>query len=307
VSPARARRNGFAAARRAGRMQERAERVAVLGAGQMGHGIAQVSAMAGHEVMLRDVKDEFVQRGLAGIAANLAKGVELGKLQAAERDAALRRVRGTTDLGEAVREASIVVEAVPEDLALKQRTFREVERLCPPDALLASNTSSLRIASIADGLQARGRVLGLHFFNPVHLMPLVEVVHHAGTEPAQLERAVRFARGLGKEPIVVKDSPGFASSRLGVLLGLEAIRMLEEGVASAQDIDKAMELGYKHPMGPLKLTDLVGLDTRLAVAAYLHRETGRDAFRPPELLRRLVREGKLGKKAGQGFYPWRGA
>jgi 3-hydroxybutyryl-CoA dehydrogenase len=282
------------------------ERVAVLGAGTMGHGIAQVSAMAGHEVWLRDVKDDFVQRGLQGLQRNLAKGVELGKVRPADRDAALARVHGTTDLAEACRRATVVVEAIPEDLQLKRQCFLDVARHAPPDALLATNTSSIRIARIAEPLPepAQRRVLGLHFFNPVHLMPLVEVVHHAGTGPQELQRAVGFARGLGKEPIVVRDSPGFASSRLGVILGLEAMRMLEEGVASAEDIDKAMELGYKHPMGPLRLSDLVGLDVRLGIAEYLHKESGNPAFQAPDILRRMVREGKLGKKSGQGFYAW---
>ncbi|MCA1814735.1 MAG: 3-hydroxyacyl-CoA dehydrogenase family protein [Halobacteriales archaeon] len=280
------------------------ERVAVLGAGQMGHGIAHVSALAGHSVVLRDVKDEFVQKGLASIRKNLDKGVELGKVKGEDRDTALGRIRGTTDLEEAAREASVVIEAIPEDLALKRATFAELDRMAPSGALLCSNTSSIRIAEIAHGLGQPKRVLGMHFFNPVHLMPLVEVIHHPGTGPRELERALGFARGLGKEAIVVKDSPGFATSRLGVALGLEAMRMLEEGVASASDIDKAMELGYKHPMGPLKLSDLVGLDTRLHIAEYLFAQSGREVFRPPEVLRAKVREGKLGKKTGEGFHAW---
>jgi 3-hydroxybutyryl-CoA dehydrogenase len=198
----------------------------------------------------------------------------------------------------------VVIEAVPEELALKQAVFREVDKLSPSGALLCSNTSSIRIAEIASAVAIPKRVLGMHFFNPVHLMALVEVVHHPGTGPDELQRAVTFARGLGKEPIAVRDSPGFATSRLGVVLGLEAMRMLEEGVASARDIDKAMELGYKHPMGPLKLSDLVGLDTRLHIAEYLLAQTGREGFRPPAILVQKVREGKLGKKTGEGFHAW---
>jgi 3-hydroxybutyryl-CoA dehydrogenase len=198
-----------------------------------------------------------------------------------------------------------VIEAVIEDLALKRRLFADVERAAPAGALLASNTSSLSIGEIAAGMQAPGRLVGMHFFNPVHLMKLVEVVTHetrASSEP--VERAVAFARQLGKEPIVVRDSPGFASSRLGVVLGLEAMRMLEQGVASAEDIDKAMELGYNHPMGPLKLTDLVGLDVRLAIAEYLFATLGRAQYEPPTILRDKVKRGELGKKTGKGFYTW---
>jgi 3-hydroxybutyryl-CoA dehydrogenase len=277
---------------------------AVLGAGTMGHGIAQACAQAGLEVRLRDVKDEFVRRGLAGIEANLAKGVAKGKVAPGDKDAALARIRGTTSLAEACRGADVVIEAVPEDLALKRQTFQEVEGFAPPHAILASNTSSLSIAEIAAPLRAKDRFLGMHFFNPVHAMKLVEVVQGPGTRADAVAQALALARRMGKEPIVVRDSPGFATSRLGVALGLEAIRMVEEGVASAADIDKAMELGYNHPMGPLKLTDVVGLDTRLAIANYLHSKTGRATFEAPALLRTMVQEGKLGKKSGQGFYAW---
>ena len=176
--------------------------------------------------------------------------------------------------------------------------------MAPERALLATNTSSLSVAAIAAATARPARVLGMHFFNPVHLMKLVEVVTHAGTAPASVETAVALARRFGKEPIVVRDSPGFASSRLGVALGLEAMRMLEDGVASAEDIDRAMELGYNHPVGPLRLTDLVGLDVRLAIARYLHRTLGGGRFAPPAILERLVAEGKLGKKAGEGFFKW---
>ena len=278
--------------------------VAVLGAGTMGHGIAQVCAQAGYEVWLRDVKDEFVRRGLDGIAGNLRKGVEKGKLRPEDKDAAIARVRGTTSLVDACKAADLVIEAVPEDLDLKRRTFQEVETFAPPHALLATNTSSLSIAEVAQPLRAKERFLGLHFFNPVHLMKLVEVVRGPATSEASVGKALEVARRLGKEPIVVRDSPGFATSRLGVVIGLEAMRMLEEGVASAEDIDKAMELGYNHPMGPLRLSDLVGLDVRLGIAEYMFKKTGRDAFKPPDILRRLVAEGKLGKKTGQGFHAW---
>ncbi len=197
-----------------------------------------------------------------------------------------------------------MVEAAPERMELKQRLLREVEAAAPPSALLATNTSSLSIDTIAEVLAEPRRFLGLHFFNPVHLMALVEVVRGGRTDEATLEAGVAFARGLGKDPIVVRDAPGFASSRLGVALGLEAMRMVEEGVAEPRDIDKAMELGYRHPMGPLRLTDLVGLDVRLAIAEYLHQKLGGERYRPPAILRRMVQEGKLGRKAGEGFYRW---
>jgi 3-hydroxybutyryl-CoA dehydrogenase len=280
--------------------------VAVLGAGTMGHGIAHVAAAAGCEVRLRDVEQGFVDRGLAAIRGNLDKGVEKGKVTAAARDAALARLRGTTDLAAAVAGADLVIEAIPERLDLKVATFREVERHAPAGAVLASNTSSLPVTAIADAVADPGRVLGMHFFNPPHIMELVELVVPAATRAATVAVAQAFCQAAGKTTIRVKDSPGFASSRLGLVLGLEAMRMLEQGVASAEDIDTAMTLGYRHPMGPLRLTDLVGLDVRLSIADHLHRTLGHEAFRPPEILRRLVAEGKLGKKTGRGFYEWTG-
>jgi 3-hydroxybutyryl-CoA dehydrogenase len=280
------------------------ERVAVLGAGTMGHGIAHVCAAAGCDVALYDVDETAVEKGLSRIRANLDKGVELGKVAADARDAALARIAPATAVADAAADADLVVEAVPEVLELKREIFAEVDRAAPDDALLASNTSSLSIEKIARALGDPSRFVGLHFFNPVHLMKLVEVVWGPDTSDATRMAAVAFTRRLGKEPVVVKDSPGFASSRLGIVLGMEAIRMVEEGVAAPEDIDKAMELGYRHPMGPLKLTDLVGLDVRLGIAEYLHETLGSDAFRPPELLKRMVQEGMLGKKSGQGFYDW---
>jgi 3-hydroxybutyryl-CoA dehydrogenase len=197
-----------------------------------------------------------------------------------------------------------VIEAVPEDLELKRSLFREVAATAPPGALLATNTSSISIARIASAADP-ARTLGLHFFNPVHVMSLVEVVTTPELAPGALAAAHAFVAALGKEAVTVRDSPGFATSRLGIALGMEAIRMLEEGVASAADIDRAMELGYRHPMGPLRLTDLVGLDVRLQIAENLHRELASETFRPPGLLRRLVGEGRLGQKTGRGFYVWK--
>lgn len=282
------------------------ETVGVLGAGTMGHGIAQVAAQAGHRVLLHDPSPDALAHGMKRVQANLAKGVELGKVSPELRDRTLALIQPAETLRGAVAPATLVIEAAPERLDLKRDIFKAVEADADPSALLASNTSSLSVDLIAEGLERPDRFLGLHFFNPVHIMALVEVVYGPRTQREVLERGVAFARGLGKEPIVVRDSPGFASSRLGVALGLEAIRMLEEGVASAEDIDKAMELGYRHPMGPLRLTDLVGLDVRLGIAEYLHDTLGQDHFRPPALLRRRVEEGKLGRKTGEGFYRWDG-
>ena len=281
-------------------------RVAVIGAGTMGRGIAQVAAMAGHEAVLYDVDAGQLEPALADIRATLDKGVRLGKVAEATRDGALGRLAATGRLGEAVKGAELVIEAVPEVMALKKRVFAEVEAAADAGAILATNTSSLSVDEMGAGLRRPERFLGLHFFNPVHIMALVEVVRGDRTNLRSLNSGCRFVLGLGKEPIVVTDSPGFASSRLGIVLGLEAIRMVEAGVASAEDIDKAMVLGYRHPMGPLRLTDLVGLDVRLGIARYLHESLGSEAFRPPALLERMVAEGRLGKKSGRGFYDWTG-
>jgi 3-hydroxybutyryl-CoA dehydrogenase len=281
------------------------ETVAVLGAGTMGHGIAQVCAQTGWAVVLRDVDDARVTAGRDKIAANLAKGVELGKVTAEARDAVLARISTTTSVSEAAAAADVVIEAVPEQLELKQALFREAAAAAPAHALLATNTSSLAIARIAEAVPRPEHLVGMHFFNPVHLMKLVEVVHHAGSAPAAVACAVAMAERMGKTAITVADAPGFASSRLGIAIGMEAIRMVEQNVASAADIDTAMKLGYGHPMGPLELTDLVGLDVRLDIADYLAGQLG-DRFRPPDLLRRMVADGKLGKKSGQGFYRWDG-
>jgi 3-hydroxybutyryl-CoA dehydrogenase len=229
--------------------------------------------------------------------------MQLGKLTEAERDAALQRIRGATSLT-AARDADLFIEAVPEQLALKHEALRAVEQRAARPFIFASNTSSLSITEIARAAANPARVVGMHFFNPVHLMRLLEIVVGAETSQATVAAVRAVGQRMRKEPITVRDVPGFASSRLGVALGLEAMRMLEQGVASAKDIDTAMELGYNHPMGPLRLTDLVGLDIRLAIAEYLHRALGSETFRPPDILRRMVAEGKLGKKSGEGFYQW---
>ena len=279
------------------------ETIGVIGAGTMGHGIAQVAAGAGFRVVLRDVDRESLARGVRAIERNLAKGIELGKLTEADCDSTLQHIHGTTHLEE-LADADLVIEAAPEILELKQNLVREVEGIAKEGFIFATNTSSLSISEIARASQYPANVVGLHFFNPVHLMRLVEIVVGKATSDDTVATVREVSRKLRKEPIVVNDVPGFASSRLGVALGLEAMRMLEQGVASARDIDTAMELGYNHPMGPLKLTDHVGLDIRLKIAEYLYLELGSETFRPPEILRRLVAEGKLGKKSGQGFYDW---
>ncbi len=280
------------------------ERVAVIGTGTMGRGIAHVAAVAGMTVRLHDVTPDLVDNALAKIREALDQGVAKGKVEPAARDAALARLHPAARLEEAVGDADLVVEAIPESLDLKRDLFARVDAVAPASAVLATNTSSLPVGAIAAATARPARVLGMHFFNPVHLMPLLEVVRASGTAADVVDLAVATGKRMGKEPIVVRDSPGFASSRLGVVLGLEAIRMVEEQVASPEDIDKAMTLGYRHPMGPLRLTDLVGLDVRLAIAEHLYRELKSEAFRPPALMRRMVEEGKLGKKVGQGFYRW---
>ena len=276
--------------------------MAVIGAGTMGHGIAQVAAQAGYVVRLADAVPGAAAAAVERIRANLEGGVARGKVTAAARDEALARIAARASVTDAARDVDLVIEAAPEDLDLKRDLFARLA-VAAPAAVLATNTSSLSVAAIAAATPSPGRVLGMHFFNPVHLMKLVEVVTHPATGADARDAAVAAARRMGKEPIVVRDAPGFASSRLGVALGLEAIRMVEEGVASADDIDRAMTLGYNHPVGPLRLTDLVGLDVRLAIARYLERTLG-PRYAPPALLERMVAEGKLGKKSGRGFFTW---
>src|SRR5436190_5813816 len=277
--------------------------VGVLGAGTMGHGIAQVAAAAGFQVVLRDVDQSAVDKGLQSIERNLTKGIERGKVTEQERDDTLARITTTTELRD-LSAVDLIIEAAPESLKLKQDLLRECEAVSGADCIFATNTSSLSITEIASLAVRSDKVIGMHFFNPVHIMKLIEVVVGERTGKDTTAAVTRVAMQMKKEPIVVRDVPGFASSRLGVTLGLEAMRMVEQGVASARDIDTAMELGYNHPMGPLRLTDLVGLDVRLSIAEYLHGKLGSETFRPPEILRRMVTEGKLGKKSGEGFYKW---
>ena len=260
--------------------------------------------MAGCAGGLCDIAQDAVDRGLAKSAANLDKGVARGKVEADVRDASIARLTGQTDIAVAVADADLIVEAVPERLELKRKLLTTCAAHAPAGAIFATNTSSIPLAKMADVLPDPARFCGMHFFNPVHIQPLLEIVQAEGTSDDVIDTIVAFGRRMGKEPIVVRDSPGFASSRLGLILGLEAIRMLQEGVAGAADIDKAMTLGYRHPMGPLKLTDLVGLDVRLAIAETLAAEIDPVRFDPPQLLRDLVAQGRLGRKSGAGFYDY---
>jgi 3-hydroxybutyryl-CoA dehydrogenase len=278
--------------------------VAVLGTGTMGQGIAQVTATRGCATRIYDAAPDRAPQAVRAVGAQLARLVEKGKLTQDAREAALANLSTASDVASACKGADFVIEAVPEDMNLKVELFRAVLAAAPSDAILASNTSSLSLTELGARVGAPDRVVGLHFFNPPPVMELLEVVRGLATSQATIDRALAFAAHIQKTPIVVRDSPGFATSRLGVILGAEAIRMLESGVASAADIDRGMELGYRHPMGPLKLTDLVGLDVRLAILEHLHRELG-EQFRPPSLLRTMVRAGKLGKKTGEGFYLWK--
>ena len=277
--------------------------IGVLGAGTMGHGIAQVAAAGGFEVVLRDLNNELVARGRQAIERNLAKGIERGKITEEQKQKVLSRITTTSELRE-LAAANLIIEAAPENLDLKRNLLRECEEVMQADCIWATNTSSLSITEIAGAAARPHKVIGMHFFNPVHIMRLVEIVIGRQTSDETTAVVREVGRQMKKEPIVVRDVPGFASSRLGVTLGLEAMRMVEQGVASARDIDTAMELGYNHPLGPLKLTDLVGLDVRLNIAEYLYRELNSETFRPPEVLRRMVSQGKLGKKTGEGFYIW---
>ncbi|WP_129664939.1 3-hydroxyacyl-CoA dehydrogenase family protein [Phytoactinopolyspora endophytica] len=278
------------------------ECVAVIGGGTMGAGIAQVFATVGAAVTVVESDDAAVEAARDRIAAGLERTAQRGKLPVAA-GAVMRRIGLVTDVGDVPADARLAVEAVPEKPELKAAVLAAAEKALPTDAVLASNTSSLSIAELGAALEHPERFVGLHFFNPVPASKLVEVVIAPQTDGAVRDRAVAWVRALGKTDVVVRDSPGFATSRLGVLLGLEAIRMLEEGVADADAIDNAMELGYRHPMGPLRSTDLVGLDVRLAIADYLQSTLG-ERFAPPRLLRDKVARGELGKKTGQGFHRW---
>ena len=278
--------------------------ITVCGSGTMGRGIAQVSAQFGYNVRLFDLKQEQLVSAMNAIQNNLEKGVARGKTTVEEQERCLANLRVYTSLEEACTDCDLFIEAIPEQLALKHKILCEVEGYVSKECILGTNTSSLSIADVAQPLSHPERLLGTHFFNPVHIMKLLEIVYHKDTGEDVIAICTDFAAKIKKESILVKNVPGFATSRLGVALGMEAIRMLQDGVASAEDIDKAMVLGYKHPIGPLKLTDMIGLDVRLAIGEYLAKELNNTAFEPPALLRQKVAEGKVGKKSGEGFYNW---
>ena len=279
--------------------------ITVLGAGQMGQGIAHISALAGFNTRLFDKDQSTLEVAMAAVEQTLSKGVELGKITNADRARTLKRLTPAMTVEDGVEGAGLVIEAIPEDINLKKDLFRRVADSVPGETVLASNTSSLSITEIASGIPSPDRVVGMHFFNPPHIIKLLEVIRGEKSALEIVERVCEIGRQLDREVVIINDSPGFASSRLGVVLGLEAIRMLEQGVASAADIDAAMVHGYRHPIGPLRLTDLVGLDVRLAIANYLHQKLGSSQFEPPKLLQEMVRDGLLGKKSGKGFYCWK--
>ena len=279
------------------------ERVAVIGAGTMGHGIAHAAIVAGYDTTMFDVATEALEKGRTAVAAILDKGVELGKVAPADRDAAKARLRTTTVLADAVRRANLVIEAAPEKIELKLKLLHDIEEHAPAAAVIASNTSSLSVTEMAAALARPGRFAGMHFFNPVHKMKLVEIVRALESLDETVRTIDDAARKMGKETVVVKDSAGFITSRVNAMIGNEAFYMLQEGVASARDIDKALKLGLNHPMGPFELVDLVGLDTRLSVLEFLHKSLG-EKYRPCPLLTQHVKAGRLGKKVGRGVYDY---
>jgi 3-hydroxybutyryl-CoA dehydrogenase len=277
--------------------------VAVLGAGIMGRGIAYASALGGYRTLLQDTDASVLEKGAAEISALLEKGVATGKVPGADAVAAQKRLATGRSLEDVVRAADLVIEAVPETIDLKVELFATLDRLTPPHAILATNTSSLSVTEMASATRRPGQVVGMHFFNPVHRMRLLEVVRALETSQETINAAVMAGERMGKECVVVRESPGFVTSRINAMIGNEAFYMLQEGVASAADIDKALKLGLNHPMGPFELVDLVGLDTRLAILRFLHRTLG-EKFRPCPLLEQYVAAGRLGRKAGRGVYDY---
>jgi 3-hydroxybutyryl-CoA dehydrogenase len=278
-------------------------RLAVLGAGTMGHGIAHAAAAAGYETAMFDVSEEAVEKGRLAVADIVRGGVERGKITAADADAIVHRIRTTTDRGQALGDADFVIEAAPERIDVKIQVFAEIERLAPAHAVVASNTSALSLTEMAATLANPSRVAGMHFFNPVHKMKLIEVVQARETSAPTLDAVLAVAARMGKETVLVRESPGFITTRVNASIGNEAFYMLMEGVASAHDIDKALKLGLNHPMGPFELVDLVGLDTRLSILEYLHRSMG-EKYRPCPLLVEYVQAGRLGRKVGRGVYQY---
>jgi 3-hydroxybutyryl-CoA dehydrogenase len=277
--------------------------VAVIGAGIMGRGIAHSAAVGGYRTILEDLLPGALRRAESEIRANLDKAVELGKVAAPDADAAFRRVEYAGSVEEAAREADMVIEAVPEEMESKIEIFTLLDKICRPTTILASNTSSLSITEIASVTYRAKKCVGMHFFNPVHKMKLLEVVRALETDDDTLATAVEVGKRMKKEVVVIKEAPGFITSRINAMIGNEAFYMLQEGIASAADIDKALKLGLNHPMGPFELVDLVGLDTRLNILEYLHKSLG-EKYRPAPLLVQYVKAGRLGRKSGRGVYEY---
>lgn len=278
------------------------KKITVLGAGIMGAGIAQVSAQAGVEVTIRDIEDRLVDNGIDAIRKNLDRAVAKGKMADETAATTLHRIRGVTDLKAAVTDTDLVIEAIVERMDIKKEVFREIDAYCRPETIFASNTSGLSITEMAAVTTRPGQVIGIHFFNPVPMMQLVEVIRGLVTSDATLKASNAFVEAIGKTPIEVKEAPGFAVNRILCPMVNEAIFVFAEGIATAEDIDRAMTLGANHPIGPLALADMVGLDTLLLVMEGFHRELGEDKYRPAPLLRKMVRAGYFGRKSGQGFY-----
>jgi 3-hydroxybutyryl-CoA dehydrogenase len=277
--------------------------IAVIGAGTMGRGIAHAAALGGYRTILEDILPNALRRAESEIRANLDKAVEIGKVSASNANAAFARVEYAGSVDEAARQADLVIEAVPEELESKIEIFTLLDKICRPTTVLASNTSSLSLTEIASVTYRAPKIVGMHFFNPVHKMKLLEIVRGLETNEDTLAKAVEVGRRMGKEVVVIKESPGFVTSRINAMIGNEAFYMLQEGVASAEDIDKALKLGLNHPMGPFELVDLVGLDTRLHILEYLHKTLG-EKFRPAPLLVQYVRAGRLGRKSGRGVFEY---
>jgi 3-hydroxybutyryl-CoA dehydrogenase len=277
--------------------------ISVIGAGIMGRGIAHAAALGGYRTILEDVLPAALRKAETEIRANLDKAVEIGKVQRADADAAFQRLEFASSLEQAAREADMVIEAVPEEMESKIEIFTILDKMCRPGTVLASNTSSLSITEIASVTYRAPKIVGMHFFNPVHKMKLLEVVRALETDDGTLAAAVEVGKRMGKEVVVIKESPGFITSRINAMIGNEAFYMLQEGVASASDIDKALKLGLNHPMGPFEMVDMVGLDTRLHILEYLHKTLG-EKFRPCPLMVQYVKSGRLGRKAGRGVYEY---